>query len=115
MNVFGTPALISLFEAAAVNAISAYLKSDETSVGTNAKLSQLILKGTSINVTHTAATPVGLQVRAEATVTAIEGRKVKFSVIAYDEKEKIGEGTHERFILNKERFETKALEKAKKQ
>jgi len=100
VEVFSTPFLVALCEAAAVNALKNSLKSEETSVGTN------------VNVSHLAATPVGVKVSAEATVTAVEGRKVKFSVVANDAKEKIGEGTHERFILNKEKFVSKAKAKA---
>jgi len=101
VTVFSTPSLIALMESAACKSLEGSLKSDETSVGT------------SINVSHSAATPVGMKVRAEATVTAVEGRKVTFAVVAFDDKEKIGEGTHERFVLNKERFLKKAQEKNK--
>lgn len=67
--------------------------------------------GTSLNVSHIAATPLGIQIRAEAVVEKVDGRKVTFRVVAHDSREKIGEGTHERFVLNKDRFQKKAQEK----
>jgi len=99
VDVYSTPSLIALIEAAAVNCITPCLKQEDTSVGVV------------VNVSHLAATPLGMKVRAEAIVEKVEGRKVYFKVTAFDEKEKIGEGTHERFILNKERFQKKANDK----
>lgn len=94
--VFATPYMIALMENAAVNAVQARLAPDEGTVGT------------SLNVTHDAATPVGMRVWAEAEVTAVEGRKITFAVAAYDEAEQIGGGVHERFIIRTERFLAKA-------
>ena len=94
--VFATPYMIALMENAAVNAVQAQLAPDEGTVGT------------CLNVTHDAATPIGMRVWAEAEVTAVEGRKITFAVAAYDEAEKIGGGTHERFIIKPERFLAKA-------
>ena len=64
--------------------------------------------GTRIAVDHTAATPVGLKVWAEAELTEIDGRRLKFHITAWDEKEKIGEAEHERFIIDPQRFMAKA-------
>ena len=94
--VFATPCMIALMENAAVDAVQALLAPDEGTVGTR------------LNVTHDAATPTGMKVWAEAEVTAVEGRKLTFAVSAYDEVEKIGGGTHERFIIRPERFLAKA-------
>ena len=90
--VFATPWMIALMENAAVNAVQAQLAPDEGTVGTR------------LDVTHDAATPIGMKVWAEAEVTAVEGRKLTFAVSAWDEAEKIGGGTHERFIIRPERF-----------
>ena len=90
--VFGTPYMIALMENAAMEAIQAALAADEGTVGT------------CLDVTHDAATPIGMKVWAEAEVTAVEGRKLTFAVSAYDEAGKIGGGTHERFIINPEKF-----------
>ena len=94
--VFATPCMIALMENAAVNAVLAGLAPDVGTVGTR------------LNVTHDAATPGGMTVWAEAEVTAVEGRKLTFAVTAWDETEKIGGGTHERFIIRPERFLAKA-------
>ena len=60
--------------------------------------------GISMNLKHTAATPLGMEVRAVTEVTAVEGRKITFKVEGFDAKEKIGEAVHERFIINAEKF-----------
>ena len=90
--VFGTPYMIALMENAAMEAIQAALAADEGTVGT------------CLDVTHDAATPIGMKVWAEAEVPAVEGRKLTFAVSAYDEAGKVGGGTHERFIINPEKF-----------
>jgi len=92
LEVFATPAMIALMEKAATNALKEYLAPDSSSVGTV------------INVRHTAATPLGMTVTARAVLTCVDGKRLVFSVEAFDEKDKIGEGTHERFIVNCERF-----------
>ena len=94
--VFATPWMIALMENAAVSAVQARLAPDEGTVGTR------------LDVTHDAATPIGMRVWAEAEVIAAEGRRLTFAVSAYDESEKIGGGTHERFIIKTERFLAKA-------
>lgn len=97
--VFATPYMIALMENAAVNAVQAALAPDEGTVGTR------------LDVTHDAATPIGMKVWAEAEVTAVEGRKLTFAVTAWDEAEKIGGGTHERFVIKPERFLAKTQNK----
>lgn len=90
--VFGTPALIALLELAAVHAVAESLPPGSTSVGTH------------LDVRHLAATPVGMSVRATATLTHVDGRRLNFAVEAYDETEKIGEGSHTRVIVDAARF-----------
>ncbi len=92
LEVFATPAMTALMEEAAVGCVKAYLAPGETSVGVR------------LDISHIAATPVGMDVRAEATLEAVEGRKLLFRVEAFDETEKIGEGKHERVIVDCDRF-----------
>lgn len=99
--VFATPWMIALMENAAVQAVQGDLAPDEGTVGTR------------LDVTHDAATPIGLKVWAEAELTAVEGRKLTFAVTAYDEREQIGGGTHQRFIIKPEKFLARAEGKAK--
>ncbi|WP_297963152.1 thioesterase family protein [uncultured Anaerovibrio sp.] len=96
MEVYATPAMTCLMEKAAAEALEPFMEEGWTTVGI------------SINVQHTAATPVGLAVRAEAEVTAVDGRKISFKVRAFDDKEEIGSGTHERFAVMSEKFMAKA-------
>ena len=98
--VFATPYMIALMEGAAVNAVQAALAPDEGTVGSR------------LDVTHDAATPIGLKVWAEAELVKVEGRKLTFAVAAYDEREKIGGGVHERFIIKPEKFLARAQGKA---
>lgn len=90
--VLATPRMIALMEQAAVNAVQSSLLPGRTTVGTR------------LDVTHDAATPVGMKVTAWAKVTAIEGRRITFSVWAEDNEERIGAGTHERAIIWTEKF-----------
>lgn len=92
LYVYATPAMIALMEAAAVNAIDSLLGAERTSVGIE------------IAVKHLSATPIGESVVAQATVTAVEGKRVTFHVQAWDDRELIGEGTHVRYIVDTERF-----------
>lgn len=94
--VFATPYMIALMEGAAVNAVQCALSADEGTVGTR------------LDVTHDAATPIGLKVWAEAELVAVEGRKLTFAVSACDEREKIGGGVHERFIIKPDKFLARA-------
>lgn len=99
LPIFGTPALVALMERAAVNALRPHLEEGEDSVG--------VL----VNIRHLAATPMGKRVRAEAEVTAIEGRKVVFAVKAFDAQEMVGEGVHERVIIDRDAFMWKVASK----
>lgn len=100
--VFATPWMIALMENAAVQAVQGALAEDEGTVGTR------------LDVTHDAATPIGMKVWAEAEVTAVEGRKLTFAVSAFDEAGKIGGGTHERFVIKPEKFLARAQAKLEK-
>jgi len=99
LPVYATPAMTCLMEKAATEAVEALVPEGWTTVGI------------SLHVAHTAATPVGLTVRAEAEVTAVEGRKIIFTVRAYDDQGEIGVGSHERFAVAKEKFLAKAAAK----
>ena len=94
--VYATPAMIGLMEGAAVEAVAAQLPAGMATVGTELK------------VRHMAATPVGLNVRATAELIEVDGRRLVFSVAAFDDKEQIGSGTHERFVIHVEKFLAKA-------
>jgi predicted thioesterase len=94
-DVFGTPFLGGLFEGTSAELMAPHLGAGEQSVGI------------SMNLKHTAATPLGMEVRAVTEITQVEGRKLTFKVEAFDEKEKIGEAVHERFIINADKFNQK--------
>ena len=100
--VFSTPRMIALMEQAAVNAVQSFLLPGRTTVGTR------------LDVTHDAATPVGMKVTAEAEVTAIEGRRITFTVSAYDNEEQIGPETHERAIIWTSKFLDRVQSKLEK-
>jgi len=97
--VYATPCMIALMEGAACEAICQALPEDKTSVGTE------------LNISHISATPVGMEVRAEAEVIAVEGSVITFKVEAFDEKGKIGEGTHKRAVITAQRFLDKTYAK----
>ena len=97
--VYATPCMVALMEGAACEALEGALPEDKTTVGTM------------LNISHLSATPVGLEVRAEAEVTEVDGNAITFSVTAFDESGKIGEGTHKRFIVSTQRFLDKAYAK----
>jgi predicted thioesterase len=99
--VLATAKMSLTMELAAINALAPYLEPGEFSVGVT------------VNVTHTAATPEGWKVRAEAEVTGGEGRRVEYVVRAYDEKEQIGEGTHTRAVLERTKFDQRFEAKVK--
>ena len=99
LRVYATPAMAALMEGAACEALADFLPEGKTSVGTE------------LNICHISATPVGLEVTAEATVTAVEGNTVSFSLIAKDEAGKIGEGTHKRVIVSEQKFLDKTYQK----
>ena len=97
--VYATPCMVALMEGAAYESIAPFLADGESSVGTMMQLS------------HISATPVGMEVRAESEVTAVDGRKVTFSIKAYDEAGEIGNAIHERFIVKADRFLEKTYDK----
>lgn len=90
--VYATPCMVALMEGAACEAIAEALPEEKTSVGIQ------------LNISHLSATPVGLDVRAEAKVTEVEGNIITFEIVAYDEAGKIGEGTHKRAIVTSQKF-----------
>ena len=96
LKVFATPAMIRLIEETAAELVEKNLPPESTSVGI------------SININHTAPTPLGMKVRAEVKVVSVEGRKIIFEVVAFDERGEIGRGIHERFIVDKKKFQNKA-------
>ncbi len=99
LEVFSTPAMIALMEKTASESVQAYLDEGQGTVGTE------------LRIKHLAATPLGMTVRCESELTRVDGRRLIFSVKAYDDAELIGEGEHERFIINNERFMGKAQAK----
>jgi len=92
LDVFATPMMIALMELAACDCLADSLMPTQTSVGTQ------------INVAHLAATPLGATVTAKATVLQVEGRKILFEITAHDGVNEIGRGTHERFVVDVQRF-----------
>lgn len=92
VKVFATPMMIALMENAALSSVDPHLPEGYATVGL------------SLNVKHIAATPVGMKVHAKAELTGIEGKRLTFKVEAFDEREKIGEGAHERYIIELSRF-----------
>lgn len=99
VSALATPAMIALMENAGVNAIREYLRAGQTSVGIE------------VNVKHLAATPVGMRVRARAEVLSADKRRVTFRVEAWDDRERIGEGTHVRAIVDEARFKERIAQK----
>lgn len=97
--VFATPWMIALMEHASANAIQKFYGDGQTSVGIQ------------VSISHLAATPIGMRVQARAQVTAVDGRRVSFHVEAWDEKEKIGEGTHVRAIIDEKKFMERVMQK----
>ena len=89
---FATPALVGLMEGAAFHATKDHLDPGQTSVGIE------------VNIRHLAATPIGMRVRARAELARVDGRRLYFNVEAWDEVEKIGEGTHVRMVVDMDRF-----------
>ena len=97
--VFATPYLVLIMENAALNAIRSFLEPGESAVGSG------------INVRHLAATPVGHNVHAEAEVIRVEGKRVEFKVTASDEIEEIGNGTHQRVLIDLRTFNERLARK----
>jgi predicted thioesterase len=93
VHVLATPVMINVMEAAALDAVEHLLPVGHQSLGTR------------LDIGHYAATPVGMRLRATAEVTKIDGRSIEFRVEAFDEKERVGDGTHVRVVVNVERFD----------
>jgi fluoroacetyl-CoA thioesterase len=92
ISVYATPAMVGLMEGACIRAIDPHLAEGTSTVGIDLKIK------------HTAATPVGMTVRAVAELTEIDGKRLVFAVKAFDDKEQVGSGTHERFIVTVQKF-----------
>lgn len=99
LRVFATPSMIALMEKTCYSAVQPHLEEGLSTVGTL------------VSIQHLAATPVGMTVTAECTLDEIDGRRLVFSVKAYDEKGLIGEGKHERFIIKCDSFTAKTYAK----
>ena len=99
VDVLSTPKLIQLLEAAAIEAIQSFIPVDQISLGTDVKIK------------HLSATPLGMKVTAHALLKGIEKNRLFFMVDAYDEKERVAEGEHERVLVSKEKFLQKVEKK----
>ena len=99
LPVYATPAMIALMEKCASECIAPYIEEGKSSVGTM------------LNIKHLSASPIGMQITCTATLTEVDGRRLVFSLEASDEKGPIGEGTHERFIIDIDRFMAKCQSK----
>ena len=99
LDVLATPVLIASAEETCADMVQPLL---EEGMGT---------VGTQVNIRHLAPSPIGMKYRCDAEVTAVEGRVIRFNVVLFDEQDKIGEGTHERVIINEERFFAKSQKK----
>lgn len=97
--VYATPCMAALMEGAACEAIAGALKDDQTTVGT------------ALHIEHISATPVGMDVRAEAEVTAVDGKCITFQILAFDEAGEIGTALHKRVIVNTQKFLDKTYTK----
>ena len=98
-TVLSTPMLLQAVEEAAMQCLAAVLEADEITLGTH------------VDLAHLAATPVGLIVRVEVEVLKVDGRRIEFAFTAFDEREKIAEGTHERYVSSLEKFRERLAEK----
>ena len=92
MEVFATPAMVALMENAAMNAVAPHLEAGQTTVGTQ------------ISTSHIKASALGATITATAVLTAVDGRSLTFAITAHEGDKPIGEGTHTRFIVDRERF-----------
>ena len=95
VDVFATPMMVGIMEKAALSAVDGFLPEGYATVGTH------------VDVSHISATPLGMKVYASAELIKIKGKALTFKVEAFDEVEKIGEGTHDRFIISLEKFTEK--------
>jgi predicted thioesterase len=99
LPVYATPSMLTLMETAAVAATQNHLPAGFSTVGTG------------VRIAHLAASPVGMRVRAVAELQAIDRRRLVFKVTAFDDVQKIGEGEHERFIIEDAKFMAKVMAK----
>lgn len=99
IGVLATPVLVTLLEAAALQAVEEFMQPGQQTVGTR------------LDIAHTAATPVGMRVRARAELTQVDGRRLIFKLHAEDDVETIGGGIHERLIISVERFDQRMQKK----
>ena len=99
LRVYATPCMAALMEGAACEALDGCLPEEKTTVGCE------------LNLKHLSATPVGMEVRAEAEVTAVEGNIITFAITAYDEAGKIGEAVHKRAVVTSQKFLDKTYAK----
>ena len=99
LKVYATPAMIALMEQAAYKSVAAELEEGKGTVGTL------------MNVSHISATPLGMEVTAKSELVEIDRKRLVFKVEAFDERGMIGEGTHERFVIDNEKFQEKANNK----
>jgi fluoroacetyl-CoA thioesterase len=99
-SVFATAYLVALVEDTCIATVAPYLEEGERTVGTH------------VNMSHCAATPVGMRVTADVELVAIEGRSLRFRIECHDEKELIGAGTHERVVVDASRFLSRTLAKS---
>lgn len=102
LEVFATPCMITLMEKTACDSVLPYLEEGNGTVGTE------------VNVKHLSATPIGMTVRCESELVEVDGRRLVFKVAAFDDAGLIGEGMHERFIVNNEKFQSKTNRKGEK-
>ena len=100
VDVYGTPCMIALVEETAWRSVQDGLEPGQATVGTK------------LDIAHVAATPIGMRVWCDTELIEIDRRRLVFSVVAFDEAGKIAEGTHERFIVDVEKFQQKAQAKA---
>ena len=102
VDVFGTPAMIALMEEASINTVDKKLPEGFATVGIE------------LGIKHIAATPKGMNITASAELLEIDGKRLVFKVEAFDEVEKIGEGTHQRYIIELDKFKSRAQNKSVK-
>lgn len=101
VDVFATPFLIALAEKTCLESIKSELEDGQSSVGSQ------------INIKHMAATPIGMTVRCESELIEVEKSRLLFKVVAFDDEEQVMEGTHERFVIDMEKFFARVDKKAK--
>jgi predicted thioesterase len=101
LDVFATPAMIALMEKTAFSSVQEYLEEGSGTVGTK------------VDIEHVSASPLGMKITCDSELVEVQDRKLVFTVEAHDETGLIGKGTHERFIINNEKFQAKTNNKAK--